>query len=43
MAALAESLEAASARGGGPSGLDERGFELALRLLLDGLAARTAV
>jgi AcrR family transcriptional regulator len=41
--ALAESLEAASARGGGPSGLDERGFELALRLLLDGLAARTGV
>ena len=40
--ALAESLEAAAVRGGGPSGLDERGFELALRLLLDGLAARTA-
>ena len=38
--ALAASLEAASARGGGSSGLDERGFELALRLLLDGLAAR---
>ncbi|MFC1403000.1 MULTISPECIES: TetR/AcrR family transcriptional regulator C-terminal domain-containing protein [Streptacidiphilus] len=39
--ALAASLEAASTRGGGPSGLDDRGFELALRLLLDGLAART--
>ncbi|MFC1439850.1 TetR/AcrR family transcriptional regulator C-terminal domain-containing protein [Streptacidiphilus sp. N1-10] len=39
--ALAASLEAASTRGGGPSGLDDRGFELALRLLLDGLAVRT--
>ncbi|MEZ0089426.1 TetR/AcrR family transcriptional regulator C-terminal domain-containing protein [Streptacidiphilus sp. EB129] len=38
--ALADSLEAAAARGGGPSGLDDRGFELALRLLLDGLQAR---
>jgi AcrR family transcriptional regulator len=37
--ALADSLEAAAARGGGPTGLDERGFELALRLLLDGLGA----
>ncbi|MFF2043068.1 TetR/AcrR family transcriptional regulator [Kitasatospora sp. NPDC058170] len=43
--ALAGALEASAERGGGPgpgaSGLDERGFELALRLLLDGLAART--
>ncbi|GAA2157122.1 hypothetical protein GCM10009760_58920 [Kitasatospora kazusensis] len=38
--ALAGALEASAARGGGPGGLDERGFELALRLLLDGLAAR---
>jgi AcrR family transcriptional regulator len=38
--ALADSLEAAAARGGWPTGLDERGFELALRLLLDGLRAR---
>ena len=38
--ALADSLEAAAERGGGPTGLDERGFELALRLLLDGLGAR---
>ncbi|MFI8086035.1 TetR/AcrR family transcriptional regulator [Kitasatospora sp. NPDC086009] len=42
--ALAGALEAAAERGGGPGsgapGLDERGFELALRLLLDGLAAR---
>jgi AcrR family transcriptional regulator len=37
--ALADSLEAAAGRG---PGLDERGFELALRLLLDGLAARIA-
>ncbi|MFJ8042384.1 TetR/AcrR family transcriptional regulator C-terminal domain-containing protein [Kitasatospora sp. NPDC096147] len=35
--ALAGALTASAARGGG---LDERGFELALRLLLDGLAAR---
>jgi AcrR family transcriptional regulator len=35
--ALAEALEASAVRG---SGLDDRGFELALRLLLDGLAAR---
>ncbi|MER5864964.1 TetR/AcrR family transcriptional regulator C-terminal domain-containing protein [Kitasatospora sp. NPDC002040] len=34
--ALAGALTASAARG---SGLDERGFELALRLLLDGLAA----
>ncbi|BFV60119.1 TetR/AcrR family transcriptional regulator C-terminal domain-containing protein [Kitasatospora sp. CMC57] len=34
---LAEALTESAARGGG---LDERGFELALRLLLDGLAAR---
>ncbi|MEV0532090.1 TetR/AcrR family transcriptional regulator C-terminal domain-containing protein [Kitasatospora sp. NPDC050463] len=44
--ALADALEASAARGGGPGtgapGLDERGFELALRLLLDGLAARLA-
>ncbi len=39
--ALAGALEASAERGGGPGGLDERGFELALRLLLDGLAART--
>lgn len=38
--ALADSLEASAARGGGPTGLDERGFELALRLLLDGLRTR---
>ncbi|MFB7665520.1 TetR/AcrR family transcriptional regulator C-terminal domain-containing protein [Kitasatospora sp. NPDC056138] len=38
--ALAGALEAAAARG---PGLDERGFELALRLLLDGLAARIAL
>jgi len=37
--ALATSLEAAADRGGGPSGLDERGFELALGLLLNGLRA----
>ncbi|MER8184810.1 TetR/AcrR family transcriptional regulator C-terminal domain-containing protein [Kitasatospora sp. NPDC094015] len=35
--ALAGALEASDERG---PGLDERGFELALRLLLDGLAAR---
>ncbi|MBC3844328.1 TetR family transcriptional regulator [Streptacidiphilus sp. 4-A2] len=40
--ALADSLEAAARRGGGPTGLDERGFELALRLLLDGLRVRAA-
>ncbi|MGV9269005.1 TetR/AcrR family transcriptional regulator [Kitasatospora sp. NPDC003701] len=44
--ALAGALEASAARSGGPGteapGLDERGFELALRLLLDGLAARLA-
>ncbi|AUY52453.1 TetR/AcrR family transcriptional regulator C-terminal domain-containing protein [Streptomyces sp. CB01881] len=43
--ALAGALEASAERGGpgtGASGLDERGFELALRLLLDGLAARLA-
>ncbi|MFC1413721.1 TetR/AcrR family transcriptional regulator [Streptacidiphilus sp. N1-12] len=40
--ALADSLEAAAGRGGGPTGLDERGFELALRLLLDGLGARAS-
>ncbi|KJK55962.1 TetR/AcrR family transcriptional regulator C-terminal domain-containing protein [Saccharothrix sp. ST-888] len=38
--ALAGALEAAAARG---PGLDERGFELALRLLLDGLTARIAL
>ncbi|MEV8098114.1 TetR/AcrR family transcriptional regulator C-terminal domain-containing protein [Kitasatospora sp. NPDC085879] len=37
--ALAGALEASAARG---PGLDDRGFTLALRLLLDGLAARTA-
>ncbi|MFD0527726.1 hypothetical protein ACFQ1I_11930 [Kitasatospora arboriphila] len=37
--ALASALEASAARG---PGLDDRGFDLALRLLLDGLAARTA-
>ncbi len=37
--ALAGALEASAERGGG---LDERGFELALRLLLDGLATRVA-
>ncbi|GAB2721005.1 TetR/AcrR family transcriptional regulator C-terminal domain-containing protein [Kitasatospora kifunensis] len=35
---LAEALTASAARGGGPGGLDERGFELALRLLLNGLS-----
>ncbi|WP_051966454.1 TetR/AcrR family transcriptional regulator [Kitasatospora mediocidica] len=35
--ALAGALEASAERGGGPGGLDERGFELALRLLLGGL------
>ncbi|MCG6492904.1 TetR/AcrR family transcriptional regulator C-terminal domain-containing protein [Kitasatospora sp. A2-31] len=44
--ALAGALEASAERSGGPGGdapgLDERGFELALRLLLDGLAARPA-
>ncbi|MFC9326145.1 TetR/AcrR family transcriptional regulator [Kitasatospora sp. NPDC057015] len=39
--ALAGALEASAERGGGPAGLDDRGFELALGLLLDGLAART--
>ncbi|MFD0277943.1 TetR/AcrR family transcriptional regulator [Kitasatospora sp. NPDC127111] len=42
--ALAGALEASVERGGaagpGAPGLDERGFDLALRLLLDGLAAR---
>ncbi|MEU6232884.1 TetR/AcrR family transcriptional regulator C-terminal domain-containing protein [Kitasatospora sp. NPDC047058] len=42
--ALAGALEASAERGGaagpGAPGLDERGFDLALRLLLDGLAAR---
>ena len=37
--ALATSLEASAERGGGPGGLDERGFELALGLLLNGLRA----
>ncbi|MCX4745218.1 TetR/AcrR family transcriptional regulator C-terminal domain-containing protein [Kitasatospora sp. NBC_01287] len=35
---LAEALSASAARGGGPGGLDDRGFELALRLLLGGLS-----
>ncbi|MGF1428416.1 TetR/AcrR family transcriptional regulator C-terminal domain-containing protein [Kitasatospora sp. LaBMicrA B282] len=34
---LADALSASATRGGGPGGLDERGFELALRLLLGGL------
>ncbi|MER5637884.1 TetR/AcrR family transcriptional regulator C-terminal domain-containing protein [Kitasatospora sp. NPDC002227] len=42
--ALAASTErdtgAGTGTGSNPSGLDDRGFELALRLLLDGLAAR---
>ncbi|MFJ3792341.1 TetR/AcrR family transcriptional regulator C-terminal domain-containing protein [Kitasatospora sp. NPDC090091] len=45
--ALAGALEASAERsagpGGGAPGLDERGFELALRLLLDGLAAARPV
>ncbi|WP_042376029.1 TetR/AcrR family transcriptional regulator [Streptacidiphilus melanogenes] len=39
--ALADALDASFARGGGAAGLDDRGFELGLRLLLDGVAART--
>lgn len=38
--ALADSLESADARPGGLAALDERGFELGLRLILDGLATR---
>lgn len=37
--ALADSLTSTADRPGGLAGLDDRGFELALRLLLDGLAA----
>ncbi|WP_042363835.1 TetR/AcrR family transcriptional regulator [Streptacidiphilus neutrinimicus] len=39
--ALADALDASFARGGGAAGLDDRGFELGLRLLLDGVAGRT--
>ncbi|MEZ0067050.1 AcrR family transcriptional regulator [Streptacidiphilus sp. MAP12-20] len=38
--ALADALDGSFARGGGAPGLDGRGFELALRLLLDGVAGR---
>ncbi|MFF2196994.1 TetR/AcrR family transcriptional regulator [Streptomyces sp. NPDC058157] len=38
--ALADSLEASGSGPGGLDGLDDRGFELGLRLVLDGLAAR---
>lgn len=37
---LAEALSASAVRGGGPGDLDERGFELALRLLLNGLVPK---
>lgn len=40
--ALADALEGSAARGGGPAGLDDRGFELGLGLLLDGVERRTA-
>ncbi|OEJ41068.1 hypothetical protein AR457_10985 [Streptomyces agglomeratus] len=40
--ALADALESADARPGGLAALDDRGFELGLRLILDGLAARLA-
>ncbi|WP_035843179.1 TetR/AcrR family transcriptional regulator C-terminal domain-containing protein [Kitasatospora azatica] len=36
---LADALTASAERGGGPGGLDERGFELALGLLLKGLGS----
>lgn len=39
--ALADSLEAASGDNAGPATLDDRGFELGLKLVLDGLAAHT--
>ncbi|WP_051944543.1 TetR/AcrR family transcriptional regulator C-terminal domain-containing protein [Streptacidiphilus rugosus] len=38
--ALADALDGSFARGGGAQGLDGRGFELGLRLLLDGVAGR---
>lgn len=37
--ALADALDASFERGGGAAGLDDRGFELGLRLLLGGIAA----
>ncbi|MEY9845008.1 AcrR family transcriptional regulator [Streptacidiphilus sp. BW17] len=40
--ALADALSGSFARGGGASGLDGRGFELALRLLLDGIDGRAS-
>lgn len=40
--ALAGSLESADAGPGGLAALDDRGFELGLRLILDGLAAQLA-
>ncbi len=40
--ALADALDASFARGGGATGLDDRGFELGLGLLLDGVERRTA-
>lgn len=40
--ALADTLEAAGEAPGGLAGLDERGFERGLALLLDGLAGRVA-
>ncbi|MEE1786555.1 TetR/AcrR family transcriptional regulator C-terminal domain-containing protein [Streptomyces sp. SP17BM10] len=39
--ALADALDGSFARGGGATGLDDRGFELGLGLLLDGVARRT--
>jgi AcrR family transcriptional regulator len=40
--ALADALDGSFARGDGAAGLDDRGFELGLRLLLDGVGRRTA-
>ncbi|MFJ8433810.1 TetR/AcrR family transcriptional regulator [Kitasatospora sp. NPDC094019] len=39
--ALADALDDSFARGGGETGLDDRGFELGLRLLVDGVELRT--
>ncbi|MFD4396870.1 TetR/AcrR family transcriptional regulator [Kitasatospora sp. NPDC058478] len=39
--ALADALDGSFARGGGATGLDDRGFELGLGLLLDGVERRT--
>ncbi|MFF2145244.1 TetR/AcrR family transcriptional regulator [Kitasatospora sp. NPDC058190] len=40
--ALADALDGSSARGGGATGLDDRGFELGLGLLLDGVERRAS-